>query len=122
MCTSERLDLLFVAVELVDGRFELDGLDHLPRAQRIQVGAAVGRVSSERESTGSGSRNTPALIFSGATELQEAKTKKPSPEPKAHQCCSHLTDGLCYFVVFFSSSLENWCSVYFHYAPFVPPI
>lgn len=48
-CTSELLDLLFVAVELVDGRFELDGLDHLPRTQRIQVGAAVGRVSSERE-------------------------------------------------------------------------
>lgn len=50
--TSEGRDLLFAAVELVDGRFELDGLHHLPRAQRVQVGAAVGGVSSEREAPG----------------------------------------------------------------------
>lgn len=36
--------LLFVAVEVVDRRFELDGLDHLARAEGIQVGAAVRRV------------------------------------------------------------------------------
>lgn len=40
--------VLFVAVEVVDWRFELNGLDHLPRAERIQVGAAVRRVGSAR--------------------------------------------------------------------------
>lgn len=52
LCSCERWDLLFAAVELVDGRFELDGLDHLPRAQRVQVSTAVGGVGSEREAPG----------------------------------------------------------------------
>lgn len=47
-CTPVARSVLFVAVEVVDGRFELDGLDHFPRAERIQVGAAVRRVGSAR--------------------------------------------------------------------------
>lgn len=48
--------LLFVAVEVVDWRFELDGLDHFPRAERVEVSAAVGRVCSEKKRTRSISR------------------------------------------------------------------
>lgn len=54
LCRCERRDSLFAAVELVDGRFELDGLDHLPRTQRVEVSAAVGGVGPEREAPGQG--------------------------------------------------------------------
>lgn len=47
-CGVRRLHVLFVAVEVVDRRFELNGLDHLPRAERIEVGAAVRWVGSAR--------------------------------------------------------------------------
>lgn len=46
-----RSDILFVAVEIIDGRLELDWFDHFPRPERIQVNATVGRARPETRTT-----------------------------------------------------------------------
>lgn len=119
--------VLFVAVEVVDWRFELNGLDHFPRAQRIQVGAAVRRVGSERESTGSISRYA---FLTRTYRSASGRIKQTSQKRKRLKNEKHIETGGAPTIsmlfppppnIFFSSSPENRSRIYFHYAPFVYP-